>query len=818
MAVEASRRMIKLEIDGLEVAVPAGTTVYQAARAAGIDIPIFCYHDRMPPLGACRMCLVRVEKMPKLAASCTLEAADGMVVDTKGAEVVAAQRAVLELLLANHPLDCPICDKGGECPLQDQTFRYGPARSRFVETKRDFAKPIPLGPLLALDRERCIACWRCVRFGEIVAGDDALKGFERGFASEVGTPHAAPVESKFIGNTMAICPVGALTSRSYRFRARPWDNRPIPSTCTYCGGGCATWLDVRGGKIVRARAREAAGINDVWLCDLGFFGHDYVGSEERLRTPLVRRNGDLGEATWDEALGLLSAWLRYATEGGPGRVAFLGGRRLTNEDAFVAARLFGEVVGTPHLDHRVDAPSGSVGLDVRWGLCTTLEELGQADALVLVGCDITEEYPVVWLRIKAALDRGASLLVLHPGRVEVRRHAVSELVVEHGRLGEAVSLMAGAVEAARTPTLPPQHGAAGPGVGGGTWRDGIAGAASLLSSSRRPHFIVGRLALDAPDGRATLEACARLSAACGGVVHVARGRGNDFGAQRFGLLPGDGGLDAGGILRAAAAGEIDLLYVAGCDPATAVSDREAWEAARRGVGLLVVHESFMSATAQAADVVLPTLVLPEKGGTVTNIEGRVLPLQPAVKGPGRARGDAEIFALVASRMGATITYGTSDELLDGMRAAVPELAVGEVLPPPPAPAPIGGGEPPAQEPPAQEQGLVLLRVDRLFAAGSMSGRCRGLAGVAGPPHCVVHPSDAARLGVEDGALVELAAGDALLAVVARVGDATLPGQVLLPRGYDALPVNGLPAGADGWTRVALRPLRPRTAPRAEGSP
>src|SRR3990172_3577677 len=267
---------VTLTIDGRPVTVPKGTTVWHGAKQSGIDVPIFCYHDRMPPLGACRMCLVAVEKFPKLATSCTLEAAEGMVVHTTTPEVKAGQEAILEYLLINHPLDSPICDKGGECPLQDQTFRYGPGRSRYVEVKRDFAKPVSLGRVLVLDRERCILCWRCVRFGEVIAGDDALKGFERGFQSEINTPFTMPVQSKFIGNTIAICPVGALTAKTYRFVSRPWDNRRVASVCTHCGVGCAVFFDVRGNTIMRTQARESPEVNDVWLCDLGFFGHGYV--------------------------------------------------------------------------------------------------------------------------------------------------------------------------------------------------------------------------------------------------------------------------------------------------------------------------------------------------------------------------------------------------------------------------------------------------------------------------------------------------------------------------------------------------------------
>ncbi len=795
MAISAPS-MITLTIDGRPVRVPKGTTVYQAARAAGIEIPIFCYHDRMPPLGACRMCLVGVEKMEKLQTSCTLVAADGMVVDTISDEVKAGQEAILEFLLINHPLDCPICDKGGECPLQDQTFKFGPGRSRFVEPKRDFAKPVSLGPVLALDRERCILCWRCVRFGEIIAGDDALKGFERGFTSEINTPYTLPVESKFIGNTIEICPVGALTSRPYRFRARPWDNQPIASTCTHCGLGCAVWLDVRGGEIQRTRARESAAVNDIWLCDLGFFGHDYVNAPDRLATPLVRRGGRLEEASWGEALDLVAARLRAARERDPGRVAFLGGRRLSNEDAFIAARVFRQVIGTPHLDHRVDAPPRSASLQVPWGLRASIEEIGRGDTFVLVGCDLTEEYPVLWLRLKQAIDRGARLVIVHPRRLEIRRYASWEATPRADRFAQVV------VELSKG-----------------------AAVQQILASGQRVHYFVGRLALDAPAGWTLLQAVADLAVRTNGTVHIMRGCGNDIGAQRFGLTPGDRGWTAPQILLRAAAGEFDILYVAGSDPATAVTDRAAWEAARRGLGLVVVNEAFLSQTAQAADVVFPALVLPEKDGTVTNLEGRTLPLQAAAQGPAQARSDREIFSLLAARLGVTLSYGTADETLEQMQEMIPDLARGSISPIPPVRVPAASpaatpqagaaaSEPTAAAAPPQTSraghasSLLLVVTDRLFTAGNMTGRCRGIAELAGAPHCLLHPTDAARLGVTDRVLVALATGSGSIVLQARLSDDTVPGQVLVPRGFDTVPVSALVRWPAIETRVEVRPLVP----------
>ncbi|MDR7482579.1 MAG: NADH-quinone oxidoreductase subunit NuoG [Armatimonadota bacterium] len=802
--------VVTLTIDGRTVTVPKGTTVYHAARAAGSEIPIFCYHDRMPPLGACRMCLVKVEKMPKLQTACTLPAAEGMVVDTQSAEVRAGQEAILEFLLINHPLDCPICDKGGECPLQDQTLRFGPGRSRFVEAKRDFAKPVALGPVLMLDRERCILCWRCVRFGEIVAGDHALKGFARGFTSEINTPLALPVDSRFIGNTIAICPVGALTSRTYRFRARPWDSRPVASTCTLCGLGCAVWLDVRDGQVVRTRARESAAINDIWLCDLGFFGHDYVASPDRLRVPLIRRHGRLEEATWAEALDLVGARLATARARGPQRVAFLGGRRLANEDIVLAATLFRDVVGTPHLDHRTDVPAGSPSLEVAWGLRAPIEEIGRGDVFVLIGCDLTEEYPVLWLRLKQALDRGARLILLHVRRPEVARWAHWTIVRPYDRLAQAVMDLRAATSAAKDgrppgPATGQDHDGAAP---------ALVGAGGAVAAGGQVHVFVGRVALDGPPGRSILRAAADLAARVGGLVHVMRGRGNDIGAQRLGLLPGEGGWTAPQILQRAAAGEVDVLYVAGADPATDAADATAWPAARAGAGFVVVHEAFLSPTAESADVVLPALVLPEKDGTVMNLEGRLLPLRAAVAGPGQARADAEIFMRLADRLGATLAPGTADELLALMRRRLPGLALEAASPVGPVRVPVALPAAPETAAAAGSDGdrLTVLPVDALFTRGTMTARCPGVAELAGPPQCVVHPDDAARLEIADGALVQVATAAGAVVLQARVSDETPAGQVLVPRRAEGLPIHHLVRWPEIVARATVRALVPAAIP------
>ena len=821
--------MVHLTIDGRPVAVPKGTTVWQAARGIGIEIPIFCYHDRMPPLGACRMCLVEIEKMPKLVTACTQEAGEDMVVRTQSERVRQGQQGILEFLLVNHPLDCPICDKGGECPLQDNTLKFGPGQSRFIETKRMFRKHIRMGPVLVLDRERCILCWRCVRFGEILAGDDALKGFERGYHSQIGTPFTEPVNSKFIGNTIEICPVGALTSATYRFRARPWDNRQSQSVCPHCGCGCAMQLNVRGNDLVRTRPREHPEVNDIWLCDKGFFGYEFVTSAERLTAPLVRRDGVLREATWEDALDRVAQALRAAP---PERIGVMGGTRTTNEDNYLLLRLFRGIVGTNHIDFRIETAHPQPAARAPWGLDGSIADVERADAIVLAGCDLTEEYPIIWLRVKKAIDRGVPLIIVNPWALEIARWARHSLVHRWGAEGLLLDALAGLVapEAAAGAAQVPA--------------DQIRAAAAAVAGARRPLVLVGRTALERPDGLEILDAVDRLRAACGGAgLGLLRGRGNSGGAQALGLLPdmlpgyrplSDAaarsavesvwgrrvptipGQTVRGMCEAARAERLEALYVVGADPATDYPDAGAWAEARRRIGFLAVHELFLTRTAASADVVLPVLSFAEKTGTVCNIEGRIQRQDQARLGPGLARPDSFIFSQIASRLGTTLASASWEDVFaeiarvipgwgEGARLAAPRPPL-EVRPAPGAAAGPAGPAVPSVAPRDPEDGtLTLLTGTRLFNRGQMALRCPGVRNQAGEPFVALHPADASRLGVSDGAACEVRSPRGALRLAARIWPGLRPGQAYVPRGYDAAPVNTL-EDEQGPVAVTVRAL------------
>lgn len=589
--------MISLTIDNQPIQVPKGTTVYTAAKQLGIELPIFCYQDRMPPFGACRVCLVEVDKMNKLQTSCTLECTEGMVVRTQADPAVRARKEILEFLLINHPLDCPICDRGGECPLQDQALEFGPGKSRFFEEKRHFEKAIALGPVLTLDRERCITCARCTRFGDIVAGDHALEFIERGYKTEVGTSDGEAPKSKFIGNTIAICPVGALTSTVYRFRARPWDNMPTETSCTLCPVGCSMILDSRDGEIMRTRSQEDRCINDIWLCDKGWFGYEFSSSDKRLTEPLIRKNGHFVPVSWDDAFSFVASKLK-----GP-KVAALGGNTLTVEENYLFQMLMRDVCGTNDIDHRVGVPCISAkdeGLQA--GMELAIGDLENLQELLILGLDITEEFPILWLRLKQAINKGCKVTYVGRYAPEVARYF--DKVVIHD--SEDLSQFR-------------------------TQADILIGSQYLQSKNRKA--ILAELLSWQPK-----------------TLNIMEGSGNSLGARFAGVHPEFGpqgtpktGKSADVIVQEA----WDTLYVVGADLASKIAD---FKALRERVGCLIVQDLFMTKTAMEADVVLPTLSYVEKGGSFLNVEQRIQKLKPGKAIPKGIYADSYIFVRIAQKL------------------------------------------------------------------------------------------------------------------------------------------------------------------------
>jgi len=755
-SVSTEEDLVSLTIDGKRISVPKGTTLYHAAKQIGVDVPIFCYHDRMPPLGACRMCLVEVEKMPKLATSCTQLAGEDMVVHTQSESAKKGRESIIEFLLINHPLDCPICDRGGECPLQENTLKAGLGVSRFIEDKRLFQKRVPLGPVLMLDRERCIACARCTRFGEIVAGDNALKLLERGYRTEVGTPNGEPVESKFIGNTIMICPVGALTSQVYRFRSRPWDNDSVDSICTLCSVGCNLTLDSRDGEIVRTRVNENREVNDIWLCDKGWFGYEFAYNENRLTTPLVRKNGNLEEASWDEALELVASKLKEAKTGQ--KAAGFGGSPLTVEENYLFQKLMREGVGTPHVDYRVGSLIQSLeeeaipaGTEINLGEC---EEL---DFALVLGADLTEEFPVLWLRLKQGINHGAKVYTAGHFETEMAPHVEGSFLHKPGKELESLAHFEKEIM-------------------------------TRLNQEAKGAIFVGGQYLNTPQRRQILSRLLQWRAQFKNLsLNVLEGTANEKGARFAGMHPETGpngtkpdqtGLHFNEVLNLAAQDGWDLLFVAGADPATQVSS-QLWEQVRAKTNFVVVQDLFLTKTALEADVVLPTLSFIEKGGKVINIEGRIQQLQPGKEVPEGVLSDAEIFTLLGQKLGVDLSLDkTFVKALESERLKIS------------IPSQLDEGKSSVEA--AHPQEALLLSVSKkLFDHGVRMQHSPAVENLVKEPTIWIHPEEGKKRHIQDGDTVKVSSDEGTLKGKAKVDQGIAKGTVVIPQGFLELNVHEL---------------------------
>ena len=670
---------VKLTINGVAVEAPKGELVIDTAERAGIYIPRFCYHPRMRPVGMCRMCIVDIDagRGPALQPSCMIPVADDMVVDTESPAAAKAQDGVLEFLLINHPLDCPVCDKGGECPLQDQAYAYGPGESRFVEEKRHFEKPIEVSPLVLLDRERCILCDRCTRFADEVAGDPLIHFIARGNQTEVNTFPDHPFASYFSGNTVQLCPVGALTAAPYRFKARPWDIEKVESTCTNCAVGCRITVESSRNLVLRRQGVDLDPVNWGWLCDKGRFGYEAGNSEGRLGSPLVREGGALVAATWSAALSAAADALRPALSGHAAqRLGVLGGARLTNESAYAWAKLAKGVLGTDNVDCQL---GDGLPPEVVFGLprATIDDACADGGTVLLLAPDLKEELPVLFLRLRdAVLNHDVRVVELGPQSTGMTPYASASVRYRPGEAGLVARALAGS-------------------AGAGQPIDGDLGAArELLGATDHLTIVLGRPSV-AEAATTIVDAVAALIEAfpTAHVLTVLR-RGNVHGALDMGLSPGllpghvtldDGqgwfggrwdrvpkarGLDATGMLLAAADGQLDTLVLLGADPLADFPDHDLARRALGRVPTVIAVATHRDASVEQAHVVLPAAGHAEVGGTTTNIEGRVLTVAEKVTPPGTARADWQIAAELAYRLKADLQL----ESVDGIWAEVEQLA------------------------------------------------------------------------------------------------------------------------------------------------
>ncbi len=684
--------MVNLTVDGKAIQAAPGTLLINAAKQAGIEIPAFCYYDGLSLQAACRMCLVEVEKTPKLQVGCTLPVAEGMVVHTDSPTVRASRKGMLEFLLTNHPLDCPVCDKGGECELQDMTFRYGAGESRFLEEKVHVDEQ-QWSPVVYFDAPRCILCYRCVRVCNEGMGVNALGVINRGVNAEIAPNEYDHLNCDECGMCIDICPVGALTSGAYRYKTRPWEMEHVGTICTHCSNGCKTTLGVRGEQIVRGNNRDRSGINGEFLCVKGRYAFDFTHHADRLQSPMIRKNGRLEPVSWSEALALVAKKWREIVERG-GRFGVIGSTRTTNEENFFLQKFARQVLGTNNIDHHRsgDIPTLLDALSGRTGALATTADLYNEKAVLVVASDLSQEQPFLAWQVRANVrHHGAHVYTATPGPVREDRTAVRSVRCEPGREIEAVESLGDALRA--EPSLVVVFG------------DAIKGEA------------LRRLVAFGDSLGIPVKYVALLDYS------------NSRGALDMGLLPDLGpgyhpvaapGMTMAGMLADAS---LDALWVVGANPLsrTPLASPDAF---------VVVQDLFLTETAERASVVFPAASAYEKSGTVTNVCGEVQRLKPAVKIAG-TKTDLEIVGLLAKELGAQLGVWLPDNVFEEIRATVrgynvplPVLATGGSA----ITAALNGR---VKSAPGPE--LIQSARNTLFTSGSLGRYCRTLQSVLEAP-------------------------------------------------------------------------------------
>jgi NADH-quinone oxidoreductase subunit G len=802
-SVEKATDTVKLTIDGIEVEAPKGALLIRVAEQMGIAIPRFCDHPLLAPAGACRQCLVEVEGQRKPVASCTQTVSDGMVVKTQRSSEVAkkAQEGIMELLLINHPLDCPMCDKGGECPLQNQAMSSGRPESRFHEPKREYEKPMAISSQVLLDRERCVLCQRCTRFSEEIAGDPFIDLMERGAAEQIGvfrgdpeTPEDdVPFNSYFSGNTVQICPVGALTGAQYRFRARPFDLVSTPSVCEHCSAGCSMRADHRRGKVMRRLAGDDAGVNEEWSCDKGRWGFQYANAFDRITVPLVRdeQTGELREASWPEALSVAAEGLARARDNGG--VGVLTGGRLTVEDAYAYSKFARIALGTNDIDFRARPLSaeetGFLASSVVGRVEVTYAEVETAPAVVIVGLEPEEECPILFLRLRKAWQKnrlraiavapfstrgyskiGAVMVPTVPGAeasVLAESGLIRAALSEPGAIlfvGERLASVPGGLSAAAD--LAAETGAKL------AWVPRRAGDRGALEAGCLPNLLPGGLPVSEAGARAELAHAWQLEA---------------------GVLPHAPGKDTDAIVAAAHRGALGGLVVAGVDPADLSQPWVAEEALDR-VGFLVSIELRRSAVSNRADVVFPVAPAVEKAGAYIDWEGRVRPFDAVLNTT--AMSDGRVLDALAAEMG--VELGCADVLnVRRQLAALANTPIERPAPPRVTPAPVSV---PAAEPVVSGRRRVILATwHQLIDLGSLQDGDEHLAGTARPVVVAMSKVTASGLALADDAPVTVRSEQGAITLPALLVDDMVDGVVWVPTNSAGSTVRrtlGVTAGAE----------------------
>ena len=823
---------VTLTIDDQTVTVPKGTKVVDAATTVGIEIPVFCYHEKLGPLGCCRMCLVEVEKMPKLMTACTMDVGPDMVVKTNTPKVEKAQKGVLEFTLLNHPLDCPVCDKGGECPLQNNTFKYGPGDTRMEYDRANNLKAAPLSPTITLDRERCIACQRCTRYSEVIEQDSALVMLNRGFNNEIGTFNNEPYDTRFSGNVIDICPVGALTNTEFRFKARTWDLTNSDTLCAHCGCNCNMTLGVRTNKFMRIESRPNDLVDDGWICDKARWGYDFLEGKNRIAE--ARASMEKGEMTIsvldggkktlpskEAAERAANALKKIADEHGPESVGFIGSPYGTNEELYLYQKLFRQGLGTNNIDHKVYAESPGLPIDHH-----DLSDIETSDLVLLIASDPTEELPILDLRIKKAVSRhGVKLAVLNDQATLMDKYAHLSLRYNVGTDAKVFSALATNIS----------------GAGGGDVKstgltaEEMDSLAEMLRGNKKVTIVYNPAALTGPSVHVLkhlLSAIGKIpSIQCGAIP--ASPHTNSVGALDMGILPdyypggtkvsdpesikqqwGEDapvapGLSAMEMIEKAASGELKALVVYRANPVLDFPGGKKVEEALKKIDLLVVHDIMETETTKLANIVLPSNGPGYDDGTTTNIGGRVQFRKGGLKTTNPP--DWKIISMMTKALGDETDYITSFSVTDEISKKV--SGYGEISKKSikkegmtrTATQSSNGTSPKAVDAKNTKAGFLKLRVaNYLFAHDKILDASSTLAHHFQTSVVHLHEKDAKKLKLKNDDDVTLVSGDTEVKAQVEISNRCNPGGVVLPRISDEQGVLGLMTAGEAISWVEIR--------------
>ena len=798
---------INITINDQPVTVPKGTLLVEAAKQIGIDIPVFCYHEKLGPFGCCRMCLVEVEKMPKLTTACTQTVMPDMVVKTESPKAQKAQQGVLEFALLNHPLDCPVCDKGGECPLQDNTFKFGLGKTRMEFDRADNDKATPLSPVITIDRERCIACQRCTRYSDIIEQEQALVMLNRGFKNEVNTFNEEPYATRYSGNVIDICPVGALTNTEFRFKARTWDLDNSETLCAHCGCNCNMTLGSRTNKLMRIQTRPNDLVDDGWICDKARFGYEFIESDNRLLEAGAMVDGVRKTInTLDAAAQVADSLKKIVDEHGSESVGFIGSGYGTNEELYLYQKLFRSVLGTNNLDHKTyqDTP----GLPVDHYDFLNIET---ANLVLLIGSDPAEELPILDLRIKKAVTRrGVKLAILNDQKTALDKFAELSLTYNVGADGAALSALANGLA----------EGGAGDESVTGIAADQMKLMVERVRSGKKVCVIYNPASLTGN----SIHMLKHLLTVIGKIPDIECGAipaapsTNAVGAMDMGILPdfnpggvhvdeADNGLSAMEMIEKAESGELKALLIYRSNPIIDFPGGKRVEEALKNLRLLVVHDMMETETSLLAHIILPSNGPGYDEGTTTNIGGRVQYRRRGLNTK-NAPDWKVISRMINSLSEEPIDYLTSFSVTEEISGKVPgygeisKKSVKKEGKPREVVASVNGSVPQVEKTGSSGQGLKLRVATQLFSRDKILSASSSLAHHFLPSTVHLHEGDAAKLGLTDGDEAVLSASGSEVRAKVEVSNRCNPGAIVVPIVSDDQGVQGLAgSGSVSWVEV-----------------